>query len=62
MEYFFNGNSPLYPSAPRTLAGKETVQAAPKSVFKPSIIVPTYNSEKNIPTCLTSFFKSAAGY
>jgi glycosyltransferase involved in cell wall biosynthesis len=40
------------------------VQTQPKGVFKPpvSIIVPAYNSEKLIPTCLTSLFQSASKY
>jgi len=40
------------------------VQTQPKSVFKPpvSIIVPAYNSEKLIPTCLTSLFQNASKY
>lgn len=40
------------------------MQTQPKSVFKPSvsIIVPAYNSERLIPTCLTSLFQSASKY
>lgn len=40
------------------------MQAQPKSIFKSSvsIIVPAYNSERLIPACLTSLFKSAAQY
>jgi len=40
------------------------VQTKHKGVFKPpvSIIVPAYNSERLIPTCLISFFQNASKY
>ncbi|MCS7115720.1 MAG: glycosyltransferase [Candidatus Bathyarchaeota archaeon] len=40
------------------------MQTYPRSIFKPSvsIIVPAYNSERLIPACLTSLFKSAVQY